>query len=131
MIIVDTDVLIDIFDKQSERGALALQKLDHSGEDIAITSITLHEILFGHYKFNKKVKDILQINTIEFSKKDAEVSAKIELDLEKKGKTASRIDTMIAAIAINRKAKIYTFNKKHFQDIKQLDLFDWNLKSFC
>ena len=34
-----------------------------------------------------------------------------------------RIDTMIAAIAINRKAKIYTFNKKHFQSFKQIQLF--------
>ena len=124
MIIVDTDVLIDIFDKQSKRGDLSLQKLDLSGEDIAITSITLHEILFGHYKFKKKIKDILQINTIEFNKKDAEVSAKIEFDLEKRGKKISRTDTMIAAIAINRKAKIYTFNKKHFQMIAQLKFFD-------
>jgi len=124
MIIVDTDVLIDIFDKKSERGALALQKLDRSKEDIAITSITLHEILFGHYKYNKKVKDILQINAIEFNKKDAELSAKIEFDLEKKGKVIPRTDTMIAAIAINRKAKIFTFNNKHFQYIKQLKLFD-------
>lgn len=124
MIILDTDVLIEIFDKQSEQGNIALEKLERSGEDIAITSITLHEILYGHYKINKKIKDVLQINTIEFNKKDAELSAKIEFDLEKKGKTVYRIDTMIAAIALNRKAKIYTFNKKHFQIIEQLDLFD-------
>jgi tRNA(fMet)-specific endonuclease VapC len=124
MIIVDTDILIEIFDKNSEKGNLALKKLESSGEDIAITSITLHEILFGHYKYNKKVKDILQINTIEFNKNDSELSAKIEYDLEKKGELITRTDTMIAAIALNRKAKIYTFNKKHFQKIKQLTLFD-------
>ncbi len=45
MIILDTDVLIEIFDKQSEQGNVALEKLERSGEDIAITSITLHEIL--------------------------------------------------------------------------------------
>lgn len=124
MIIIDTDVLIDIFDKQSERGNLALKKLERSEEDIAITSINLHEILFGHYKINKKVRDIVYIDTIEFNKNDAGLSAKIEYDLEKKGKTISRTDTMIAAIAINRKAKFFTFNKKHFQIIKQLKLFD-------
>ncbi len=124
MIILDTDVIIDIFDKQSERGDIAIKKLEDSGEDISITSINLHEILYGHYKRNKKVKDISQISTIEFNKKDAELSAKIEFELEKKGKTTSRIDTMIAAIAINRKAKIYTFNKKHFKVIKKLKLFD-------
>jgi len=124
MIIVDTDVLIEIFDKQSQRGDTALQKLDRSGEEVVITSITLHEILFGHYKYNKKIKNVFQIETIEFNKKDAGLSAKIEFELEKKGKMISRTDTMIAAIAINRKAKIYTFNNKHFQNIKQLKLFN-------
>jgi predicted nucleic acid-binding protein len=124
MIILDTDVLIEIFDKQSKLGDIALKKIESSGEDIAITSISLHEILYGHYKVNKKISDILHINTIEFNKKDAQLSAKLEFDIEKKGKTALRIDAMIAAIAINRKAKIYTFNKKHFQVIEQLDLFD-------
>lgn len=124
MIIVDTDVLIEIFDKNSEKGDLALKKLESSKEDIAITSITLHEVLFGHYKYKKKVNDILQINTIAFNKNDAALSAKIEYELEKKGKIISRTDTMIAAITLNRKAKIYTFNKKHFQKIKQVPLVD-------
>ncbi len=124
MIIIDTDVLIEIFDKNSEKGNLALDELEKSGEDVSITSITLHEILFGHYKINKKIKDIAQINTIEYNKKDAELSARIEYELEKEGKSIPRIDSMIAAIAINRKAKIYTFNKKHFQTIKDLKLFD-------
>ena len=124
MIIVDTDVLIEVFDKLSEKGDIALKKLENSGEDIAITSINLNESLSGHYKTNKKIRDILQISTIGFDKKDAELSAKIEFQLEKKGEKISRIDTMIAAIAINRKAKIYTFNKKHFQKIGQIKLFD-------
>jgi len=123
MIIVDTDVIIEIFDKQSDKGDTALKKLENSGEDIAITSINLHEILYEHYKRDKKIKDILQMSTIEFNKKDAELSAKLEFQLEKKGKINSRIDTMIASIAINRKAKIFTFNKKHFQNINKLELF--------
>lgn len=124
MIIIDTDVIIEIFDKESKQGDIALQKLKYAGEELAITSINLHEILYGHYKRNKTVKDIIQMNTLEYTKKDAELSAKIECELEKKGITNTRIDTMIAAIAINRKAKIFTFNKKHFQPIKQLKLFE-------
>jgi predicted nucleic acid-binding protein len=123
MIIIDTDVLIEIFDKQSKKGENAIKKLENSGEDIAITSINLHEILYGHYKRNKKIKDILQIDTIEFNKNDAELSSKIEYQLEKQGKTCPRIDTMIAAITINRNAKIFTFNKKHYQNIKNIKLF--------
>ena len=118
------DVIIEIFDKESEKGEIALQKLERSGEDVAITSLNLHEILYGHYKIGKKIKGISQINTIEFNKKDAELSATLEIDAEKKGKMIPRIDAMIAAVALNRKAKIYTFNKKHFQNFKQIKLFD-------
>ena len=124
MIIVDSDVLIEIFDKNSKKGQIALEKLEKSGEDIAITSLNLHEILYGHYKSNKKIKGIQEINTIGFNKKDVEISAKIENDLEKKGKIVPRFDAMIAAIVINRNAKIFTYNKKHFQNIKQIKLFD-------
>ena len=124
MIIIDTDVLIEIFDKESVKGEEALKKLERSGEDIAITSLNLHEILYGHHKAGKKIKGILLINTIEFNKKDAELSAKLEIDAKKKGRMISRIDAMIAAIALNRKAKIYTFNKKHFQRFNQIRLFD-------
>jgi len=124
MIVVDSDVLIEIFDKNSEKGKISIEKLEKSGEDIAITSLNLHEILYGHYKLNKKIRGIQEINTIEFNKKDAELSAKIENDLEKKGKIIPRFDAMIAAVAINRSAKIYTFNKRHFRNIKQVKLFD-------
>ena len=124
MIIIDSDVLIEIFDKGSEKGEVALQKIEKTGEDIAITSLSLHEVLYGHHKIGKKIKGIMQINTIEFNKSDAELSAKLEIEAEKRGRMISRIDTMIAAVVINRKAKIYTFNKKHFQTFKQIRLFN-------
>ena len=43
MIILDTDVLIEIFDKNSSKGDLAINKIEETGEDIAITSLSLHE----------------------------------------------------------------------------------------
>jgi predicted nucleic acid-binding protein len=39
MIVLDTDVLIEIFDRSSEKGDLAIQKLEEAGEDIAITAL--------------------------------------------------------------------------------------------
>jgi len=124
MIIIDTDVLIEIFDKGSKKGTDALEKIESSGEDIAITSLSLHEILYGLYKFGKKkIPPVEKLETIDFCKEDAILSAKIELDAEQKGCTLSRIDAMIGAIVINRKAKLFTFNKKHFQSIPKLSLF--------
>ena len=123
MIILDTDVLIEIFDKESTKGDIAIEKIEEIGENIAITSLSLHEIQYGIYKYcKKKIKELDQIDIIDFNGEDAKLSAKLELECERKGKPVSRIDSMIAAMAMNRKAKIFTFNKKHFQSFSKLKL---------
>jgi len=124
MIIIDTDVLIEIFDKGSQKGTNAFQKIEQSGEDVAITSLSLHEILYGFYKYGKKkIPAVEKLETIGFTKEDAMLSANIEWDTEQKGCFVSRIDAMIAAMAINRKAKLFTFNQKHFRTVSELTLF--------
>ena len=123
MIILDTDVLIEIFDKESTKGDLAIEKIEEIGEDIAITSINLHEIQYGIQKFGKKkIKELDQVDILEFNGNDAKLSARLELECERKGKPGSRIDSMIAAMAINRKARLFTFNKKHFESFSKLKL---------
>ena len=122
MIIIDTDVLIEIFDKHSSLGGKAFEKLMEAGEDIALSSLTLHEVTFGLRKYGKKpVPALEKLEIIPFSKEDALLSAILECDYEKKG--LSRIDSMIAASTINRKAKLYTFNQRHFKSISRLQLF--------
>ena len=69
MIVLDTDVLIEIFDKRSVKGDEALGKLVESGEDIATTVINLHEILYGLEKFAKPVRDVLLLPVIEYTKR--------------------------------------------------------------
>ena len=124
MIILDTDILIEIFDKKSQKGDQALERIEQSGEDIAMTSVSLHEILYGLYKFEKKrISAVEKLETIEFSKEDAILSARLELDAEQRGCLLSRTDAMIAAIALNRKAKLFTYNQKHFRSIPKLSLF--------
>ena len=124
MIIIDTDVLIEIFDKKSAKGNLALKKIEDEGEDIAITSLNLHEMLYGIYKYGKKkkIKGLEYLETLEFNRDDARLSAKLELMCERKGKKVGRVDSMIAAISINRKARLFTFNKKHFEVFSELPL---------
>ncbi len=124
MIILDTDVMVEIMDKKSRKGEEILRRIEKVGEEIAITSITLHEILYGIYKYGKKVpEELLQLETIEFMPKDAILSAKLELDAERKGKKVTRMDCMIAAIVMNRNAKLYTLNEKHFEVFENLLLF--------
>jgi tRNA(fMet)-specific endonuclease VapC len=125
LILVDTDVLIEIFDKNSKKGEDALQRIEEAGEDIALTSLNLHEILYGLYKYadHPKIEKILTLDIVDFTKDDSILSAKLEIKAEKKGYKTPRFDTMIAAVAINRGFKLLTYNKKHFEDFKDMILF--------
>lgn len=122
MIILDTDILIEIFDKKSERGDEALKRILESGEDISITAINLHEILYGLQKYAKPVREVLRLPMLNFTKRDANLSAKIELEAESRGTPIRRTDAMIAAITLNHGASLYTLNLKHFQPLKALGL---------
>ena len=122
MIVLDTDVLIEIFDRDSDRGEAALEAIIGSGEDIATTSISLHEILYGLEKYAKPVKDVLLLPVLLFDKRDAQTSAMIELRSEADGRAARRTDAMIAAIAINRGASLFTFNVRHFEGLEEMGL---------
>lgn len=125
MILVDTDVLIEILDEKSNKGDDALKRIEEAKEDIIITSLNLHEILFGLYKYadNPKIEKILLLDVTDFTKSDAALSALLEVKAEKKGKKTPRLDTMIAAVAINRGLKLFTFNTKHFDGFDDLTLF--------
>jgi len=122
MIILDTDVLIEIFDKKSKKGGEALNKILESGEDISITAINLHEILYGLQKYARPVREVLRLPVLNFTRRDASLSAKIELEVESKGAPISRTDTMIAAITLNNGASLYTLDIRHFQPLKALGL---------
>lgn len=122
MIIIDSDVLIEILDRKSEKGDIALKQTIESGEEIATTVISLHEVLYGLHKYGKPVKELLLLPILSYTKKDAVLSSKIELEVEKKGKTACRTDAVIAAITINNGAKLYACNLKHFNAFQDLGL---------
>lgn len=120
--LLDTDVLIEIFDRRSEKGDEALGRILESGEDIATTSINLHEILYGLEKYAKPVREVLLLPVLEFTKRDARLSAEVELEAERRGAMIRRTDAMIAAIALNRGAALYTFDLRHFKPLEILGL---------
>ncbi len=122
MIVLDTDVLIEIFDRKSVRGDEVLSRLVEKGEDIATTSINLHEILYGLEKYAKPVKEVLLLPVLNYTKRDAGLSAEVELKAERMGLPIRRSDAMIAAITMNKGAALYTFDLKHFEPLKTLGL---------
>ena len=86
MIIIDTDVLIEISDKRSEKGDQIYQKIISSEDNVAITSITMYEALYGLMKYSKPFHHLFSFHVYEFSNEDAQQAARLELRLDKKGK---------------------------------------------
>jgi len=64
----------------------------------------------------------LLLLVLEYTKREARLSAELELEMEKRGSPIRRMDSMIAAIAMNKGAALYTFDLKHFQHLKPLRL---------
>ena len=123
MIIIDTDILIEIYDKESDLGNSAFSKIMDSGDIFCITSINLHETLYTLLKYAKPSEYLMQLPVLDYCKEDARLAAELEFKSEKAGKKMFRLDAMIAAIAINNNAKLYTNNRKHFKHLNELNLF--------
>ncbi|MDE1868349.1 MAG: type II toxin-antitoxin system VapC family toxin [Candidatus Micrarchaeota archaeon] len=122
MIVIDTDVLIEIFEKASNLGETAFSKIEKSMEEFATTAINLHEVLHGTIKYGKPSEYIAVLPVLSYTKADAVLSSELEYRAEAKGRRVTKPDAMIAAIAINNGAKLYTFNKSHFKGFEDLGL---------
>ncbi len=123
VILVDTDILIEILDKGSPAGERALSRIRDGMDSAAITSITLHEILYGRTKRSKDTGDVLDLPVMGYTKDDAGLSALLGVNAEKRGRKVSRMDSMIAAMAIDYGAMPYANNTKAFGILKDLNCF--------
>lgn len=128
MIVLDSDVLIHIIDKKSSQKNQLLAKLkEKNDQNITTTAINLEEVLFGIFKrtgkFSIPTANLLSyLPILPFTREDAIFAAELEVKLEQEGKKKPRGDLLIAAITIRKKAIFFTLNKKHFQDIPNIQL---------
>jgi predicted nucleic acid-binding protein len=67
----------------------------------------------------KPLYNLSFFNVYEFSKEDAHQAARLDLDLEKKGKKIKRTDIMIASTTINKGATLCTFDQE-FQELEEI-----------
>ena len=129
MILLDSDVLIEILNKNSRIKDQLIAKIEKDGDQVATTAINFQEILYGILK-RKNITElnknhlIYSFDVIPFTKRDAEIAARVEFILEKSGKKKPKGDILIASIAIRTGSKLFTLNKKHFKDIPELNLFN-------
>ena len=114
MILLDSDIIIEVLDKNSDKGEALMHKIIQSGEEYCTSSVNMHEVLYGLEKYSKDSRLVLQLSTLEYTKNDSELSAVLELSAERKGGTVPRMDAIVASIAINNGCSLYTLDE-HFE----------------
>lgn len=122
MILIDSDILIEIYDRRSKDGEAAFRKISRSGDTFCITAINLHEVLYGLLKYAKPSEYLMQLPVMPYSKDDARLAAELEFRSESKGRRLARTDARLAAIAINHNARLYTNNRRRFSAVDGLEL---------
>ena len=88
MILIVSNVIIDILVKDSKRGKNLLDQLKQLNEEFATTALNLEEILYGIYKRTPRQQLpedhlLLQLPTFPFTTKDADIAAWMEVELER------------------------------------------------
>lgn len=128
-ICVDTDVLID-FLKKKEPGSRAYGRWANRG-NVAITSITAFELLFGArcsekgQKRSEEARSLIEQQCIlPFDKPAAVKASEIGAELRQHGKEIEIRDLFNASICLTQNFPLLTRNKTHYERVAGLELLE-------
>ena len=130
MYLLDTNI-ISYWMRGNQR---VIQKIrQFAPNDLALSTITLAEILYGIEKSTVKRQERTQkiqyiaslLMLYPFDEYAASAYAFIRTDLEGKGTPISERDTQIASVAKANNLILVTHNMKEFSRIKKLQVVDW------
>jgi tRNA(fMet)-specific endonuclease VapC len=100
--------------------------------EIAIPSVVGYELEYGTLRIasprrRKLLSQMLEaLEEVPFDRDAAKESARIRLDLERRGISIGPLDLLIAGTALSRGATLATNNTREFSRIRGLRLEDWN-----
>ena len=128
--ILDTDICIYIIKKKPEQVLKKLAKL--ASTDIAISTVTLSELIYGAEKSQHKEKNLealtgflVPIDILPWDDSAAKKAGEIRAVLEKSGKVIGPYDLQIAGQALSLNLTLVTNNEKEFSRVKGLKIENW------
>lgn len=129
MTLLDANVLIHCLKGREP----AVSRFRAAGpSEIAIPAIVAYELENGTLRSTSSqrrriLSEMLQdIVEIPFDRDAARVSARIRVDLERRGFTIGPLDLLIAGTVLSRGAILATNNSREFSRIKGLRVEDWS-----
>jgi len=127
-VILDTDVII-----RGEKGTFDLHGwlASHASEEIEIAAITVAELWHGveratpdhrarRQAYLEIVLNVLPV--LAYTDEIAREHARIWAELETAGKMTGYYDLIVAATARHRGSQLATFNRRHFEHVRGLNL---------
>lgn len=131
MVCLDTSFIVDLLRGNEEINEIKNQ-IDEEGLEITISSPTIMEITKGleigkvREGEKEKVAELISMLPIlDFDKESAILAGKIEAELLRRGDVIDLEDIMIGGIAISNGEQLLTRNIKHFEKIKDLEIWDY------
>ncbi len=125
-ILIDTDVVIEYL-RSKDKPSTELINLLQAEHDVFLSSISEFELFLG-VKTDRHRNDLEiifnEVDVIAFDFGCGEIAADIWKSLQSTHQHVEIKDIFIASVAINNDMWLRTFNKKHFQRIKKLKIWD-------
>jgi tRNA(fMet)-specific endonuclease VapC len=128
--LLDTDICIYLLNNNPEQVVRRMQQIQM--DEIAISSITVFELVHGALKSQKVTQNLNQIKqlnqmitVLNLDPKAAEHAAKIRRELEVQGTPIGPFDILIAGQALSLDAILVTNNTREFSRIGGLKLENW------
>ena len=130
MWMLDTNICIHIIKRKPPKAHRRLAQLPI--DKIAISSVTLGELLFGLQKSTAREKServlhqfLAHVAVLPWEDEAAEHYARILAHLESQGTPIGHMDLMIAAHGRSVGATLVTHNTREFQRVPDLQWEDW------
>ncbi len=130
MWMLDTNICIYIIKRKPMEAHQRLARLPI--DQIAVSSVTLGELLFGLQKSAAREKSeqvlrqfLAHVSVLPWEEEAAEHYAGIRAHIERRGMPIGHMDLMIAAHARSVGATLVTHNTREFQRVPDLRWEDW------
>ncbi|NEO45005.1 MAG: type II toxin-antitoxin system VapC family toxin [Moorea sp. SIO4A3] len=128
--LLDTNICIYIINRRPEQVLKRFRSL--KAGDVAVSAITLYELLYGAYKSAKPAQNkeavslfVSPLEVLPFDEGAADVCGNLRAMLERSGDVIGAMDLQIAAIALVYNLTLISNNTTEFERICDLKLDNW------
>lgn len=127
MRILDSDHCVALL-----RGRLNLRGRIAPDEELAVTAISVGELMHGVYKSAQIEENLARLSVLlaevivlPFDEQSAGRFGRIKAELERAGEKLGDLDLQIASVALERGVPLVTHNREHLKRMPELVIEDW------